>query len=178
MDEQYENKLAKIAGNVCDLLACMSISFAIFAIMLSFFILYYRVEVVSVVSIMVGIALASFFARLTLFMSHCRDCKIDDVFDSLVRYLGIFSALAIIAGMIVPALYNSFYSDEMCYEAVIGLDVSFVKEKILECHEIQRDIHKTLNGILAGFPIFMIILAVVKITRGILRLDGDKGKCA
>ena len=171
MNESYSSKLAKIVGDTCGSLTYIGILFTMFVITLSVFILYYHVEVLSIVSIAVGITLASFFARLTLFISYCKERNPHGMFKSLAKYLGMLSVLGVAAGVFVSVSYNVSFPNEMCYEVIIGLDDGFGEETILDCHELQRDMHKILNGVLVLYPISMIVLAIIRIKLGVSRLS-------
>lgn len=174
MNKQGRSDLAKAAGEACGSLACISICFAVFAIALSSSVEYYQVEVLSVVSMMVGIALACLFVRLTLFSSECRDCTPDMVFRPLVRHLVWLSVLGAVTGLLLSAAYNDDYPDRMCYEVAVGLETNHTENTIWQCHVYRHDIQQLLNGTLAAFPIFMIVWAVVDMMRKVSRFGNSK----
>ncbi len=164
MDERDRNLLTKIAGDACGGLACLSIGFAVFTVTLSFTVIYYDVEVWSVISIMVGIALAGILTRLTLFLSHYKDYKFDDVFKPVVKYLIVFSVVGIVlGGVLLPLTYNAPYPNLMCYEVAIGMDVGHSEDVIKQCYEYRNDVQQLLNGILIPFPIAMVFVFVIQI---------------
>lgn len=174
MNKQDRSDLAKAAGETCGSLACISICFAVFVIALSSSVEYYQVEVLSVVSIMVGIALACLFARLTLFSSECKDCKPDKVFKPLVWHLAWFSVLGAVVGLLLSTAYNNDCPDRICYEVVMGLDRNTTEHMMAKCLEYRHNILQLLNGVLAAFPIFLIIWAVAATTRKISRVSSGK----
>lgn len=174
MNKQDRSDLAKAAGDACGSLACISICFAVFAIALSSSVFYYQVEVLSIVSIMVGIALACFLARLTLFSSECRDCTLDKVFKPLAKHLAWLSVLGAGAGLLLSAVYNEPFPHEMCYEVSIGLGAGQSEETIRQCHDMRHDVMQFLNGALAGFPIFLIVWAVAGMMRKISSFGNGK----
>ncbi len=173
MNKQDRSDVAKTVGDTCGSLACASIGFAVFAITLSSSISYYRVEVLSIVSIMTGIAIACFFTRFTLFSTECRDCTPDMVFKPLAKYLVIFVVLGLGLGLFVFAAYES-PKQEKCYEVSIGLVAGHSEETIRECYDMRHDILQLLNGVLAGFPIIMIVWAVICMMRRISRFGNSK----
>ena len=165
MDELHRSQLAKAAGDACGMLACLSVGFAIFVVTLSFTVLFYHVEVWSVVSIMVGIALACLFTRLTLFMSNCQDCKPDDVFKPVRNYLIVFGVVGVALGLFLSLGYNEPYPNLMCYEVDIGEDPGHSKEVLSRCDDYRHGVQQLLNGTLIMFPIVMVVWFVYRVSR-------------
>lgn len=162
MDEQWRSKLAIAAGDVCGGLACFSVGFAIFVAVLSFTILFYHVEVWAVVSIMVGIALACLFTRLTLFLSYCQDCEHDDVFKPVFKWLIVFGMIGVGLGLLLSCIYNEPFPNQMCYEVAIGEDPGHGEETLIICDHYRHDVQQFLDGVLIGSTIGMVVWFVVR----------------
>lgn len=170
MNKQYGNKLAKATGDACGLLTGASIGYAVFVLTLSFAVLFYHVAAWSVVSIMVGIALACLFTRLTLFISNCPDCKPDHIIKPVFVYLIAFSAIGVVLGVVLSLVYNEPFPNQMCHEAATGIEIGN-KEAMQQCDDYRSSVQQLLDGVLITAPIVMVVWFVVSVMYSVSRFN-------
>ena len=173
MDETTRNKLIKATGDACGGLAAESVGLAILVMTLSFKVSFYQIEMWSVVSIAVGIALGSLFTRLSLFLSNFKEHKPKDVLNPVLIWLVAFTAVGVVMGYVLSELYNAPYPNEMCFEIANGVIVGHSEETIQRCYDYRSDIHLLLNGTLAVYVISMMVWFVGRVTYAVSRFGRD-----
>lgn len=161
MNDQDRERVAKTIGDLCGSLACVSIGFTVFVIMLSFTITYYNVDAWAVVSVMVGIVLACILGRATMFLSCGDDCTPNDMFAPLVTYMGICCVIGLMAWAVVYPVYDRDYPNRMCYEVVIGLDKNATEYMKQQCPEYRQNVQQLLTGTIVIFPFTMILMIII-----------------
>ncbi len=157
MNDQDRHSVAKIVSDLCGSLACASVGFAVFAIILSFTIKYYEVDMGTVVSVMVGVALACFFTRVALLLQYSSPATPNDVFRPLVVLLVMFVVLGSVIGWIVQHESNTDYRSEMCYRVVNGLEPYATSHMIKECPAYRDNVQQLFNGVLGALPLGLVI---------------------
>ena len=171
MNDQDKERMVRAIGGMCGSLTCASAGFVVFVVALSVATLYYEFEVWAVVSIMVGIAVASLLARVQLLLSHCRDCVPNDIFGSISKYLLLFCALGLVTGLILPLTYNADYPHRMCAEAPAVPNEEYNEYMIEGCKEFRHNVQLLLDVTLAIFPLTLIVITIVDGRLRFRRLD-------
>lgn len=147
MNDQDKHNVAKTVGDFCGGLTCFSIGWAVFVLVISVTVRNFQVEVWTVVSIMVGIALACFLARVTLFLSYY-DGKPADIFKHWFWYLLLFVVMGVVLGMVPGLILQAEYS-------------KYSAECVTEQHpEINNNLQLFWNVTLMGLPVVTIMYAV------------------
>ena len=144
MNKQDKHSVAKTVGDLCGSLTCFSVGFAVLVLVLSTTVRNFHVETWAVVSIMVGIALACFFTRVTLFLSYY-DGKPAEIFRYWIWYLILFIMMGVVAGLFLQAEYNKYGAE--CVT--------------VQCLEGKHNIQLFLDSVLGVVPVSLIVYAVV-----------------
>ena len=144
MNDQDKRSVAKTVGDICGSLTCFSVGFAVLVLVLLVTVRSFQVESLAIVSIMVGIALACFLTRVTLFLSY-HDGKPAEIFKPWIWYLMVFIGMGIMAGVVLQAEYNK-YGAECVTE---------------QCLESKHNIQLFLDIVLGVVPVSLIVYAVV-----------------
>lgn len=164
MDEATHDKLVKSIGDACGGLASGSVGFAIFVITLSAMVLYYKIEMWSIVSVMIGIALTCILVRLSLFLSNFKEHNPEDMVRPVLAWIVGFAVLGVVAGCVVSDSLNKPFPNEMCYEILNGKVEGHSNEAIQGCFVYRDNIHLLLNITLASYVILMVVWLVGRIT--------------
>lgn len=145
MNDQDKRSVAKTVGDICGSLTCFSVCFAVFVLVLFVTVRNFQVEALAIVSIMVGIALACFITRVTLFLSY-HDGKPAEIFKPLVWRLMLFIVMGVVAGVFLQAEYNKYGGADCVTE---------------QCLKSKHNIQLFLDIILGAVPVYLIVYAVV-----------------
>lgn len=137
MNGQDKEKVAKTAGDLCGSIACISVCFAVFVVVLSATVEQYQVNAWAVVSIMVGIAIGCLFARVALLLVHCEKCEPGNVFTPVIKGMVGCFVLGLVAGFLLSPIYN-------------------------QEHDYPHIVQQILTYGLMAFPILLIILVTVQ----------------
>ena len=161
MKNQDRERMAKTIGDLCGSLACVSVGFTVFAIMLSFTISYYNVDAWAVVSVMAGIVLACILGRAAMFLSREDDCTPNEMFAPLIKYIGICCVIGLMSWAVLYPIYDRDYPNRMCYEVVIGVDKNATEYMKQQCPEYRENAQQLLTGVIVLFPFAMILMVIV-----------------
>ena len=160
MNNQDRERMAKIVGDLCGSLACVSVGFMVLVIMLSFTLTYYNVDAWAVVSVMIGIVLACILGRATMFLSRVDDCTPNDMFAPLIKYIGICCVIGLMSWAVLHPLYDRDYPNRMCYEVVFDLDDNATEYMKQQCPEYRQNVQQLLTGVIVLFPLAMILMVI------------------
>lgn len=144
MNEQDKRNVAKTVGDICGSLTCFSVGYAVLVLVLSVTVRNFQVEALAIVSIMVGIALACFLARVTLFLSYY-DGAPAEIFKPWIWFLMLFIGMGAVAGVLLPVVYNKY-------------GANCVTE---QCLASKYNIQMFLDIGLGVIPVLLIVYAVV-----------------
>lgn len=161
MNDQDKHSVAEIVGDLCGSITGSSVGFAVFAIVLSFTIMYYEVDRGTVVSVMMGIALACFFTRVALLLQYSPKSTPNSVFRPVVVYLVMSVALGLVIGLIIQYVSNVDYRSEMCYNVVNGLEQDATPYMIEACPVYRDNIQQLFDGALDALPLVLITALII-----------------
>ena len=162
MNDQDRSIVAKTVGDICGSLTCISVCFGVFAITLSFTLMYYSVDVSTALSIMVGIALGCLFTRISLLLSHCRDCTPNYIFAPVIKWMAVCCILGLVTGAVLSLSYNQKYPNEMCWNTVAGLEENATEYMQQQCPKYRHGVQQLLDYTLIVFPVLLVIVATVQ----------------
>ena len=169
MNRRNREVLAKVAGDSCGSLASISVGFAVFVIVLSLAVEHYRVEVWAIVSIMVGIALGCLFTRVSLLLSHCKNCTPNSVFAPVIKWMAIFCVVGVVSGSLLAWSYNEDWRNEMCSSVAAGLEKNATPYMTEQCPVFMHNVQQLLDYTLIVFPVVLVVMVTAQSWRRLSR---------